>query len=194
MHFMLLSLRQLASKVSFPFVQECQDSFLHGQYLRFEKLSCSCLYRLNYKIIQQIWPWGVDGGAEGYICKPVSHISSGIVQIIKHNTLHSACCHLKHQSVKQLFCHPFSFHLTEPWIKQKHIRSVCLYWYQINPKLMLERKDLIQYNTMMSKLFSLLITLMTGTLSFSLRVVPISKTLQSLLFLFSTRLPWNINF
>lgn len=113
------------------------SGLLHiSQYLRFKELRCSCPYRLNYKMILQIWPWGVDGGADGHIFKLISQISSDIVQVVKHNTLHPACCHLKHWSAKQLTCHTFCFHLTEPWIKQTHIRSVWLYWYQINPKVM----------------------------------------------------------
>lgn len=121
---------------SVPSLCAGMPGLLHSQYLRCEELSCSCPCRLSYKMILQIWPWGVVGGADGRICKPVSQVSSGIVQVtVKHNTLQSACCHLKHWSFKQLTCHTLGFHLTESWIKETHIRSVGLYWYQINPKL-----------------------------------------------------------
>lgn len=78
----------------------------------------------------------VDGGADGHICKPISQISSGIVRVAEHNILHPACCHLEHWKVTHLTCHIFCLHLTEPCIKQIHTRAVCLYWYQINLKVM----------------------------------------------------------
>lgn len=134
--FMLLLLF-LADIHSVLFLCSGLPGLLHNcQYLRFEELRCSCPYRLNYKIILQIWPWDVDGGTDGHIHKPISQISSGLVQVVKHNALHPAHCHLKHWSVKQLTCHTFCFYLPEPWTKQTHIRSVWVYWDQINPKLM----------------------------------------------------------
>ena len=104
------------------------------QYQRVEELRCLCPHRLICQPNLHFWPWEVDGGADGHICKPVSQISSGIAHVAKHNSLHPACYHLKHWKVTHLTCHIFFFHLTEPCIKQTHTRSVCLYWYQTNMK------------------------------------------------------------